>query len=95
MLDATYCSRLTADTFASVDVVTVRDLRNRGGEVLTRVARGEALIVTRDGVPVAEIRPLRRGTISSADLIARRAALPVLDVDAFRADVDSVLDAAV
>ena len=78
-----------------MDAVTVRDLRNRGGEVLTRVAHGEALIVTRDGAPVAEIRPLRRGTISSADLIARRAFLPAIDVDTFRADVDSVLDATV
>lgn len=32
-----------------MDVVTVRDLRNHGGEVLTRLAREEALIVTRDG----------------------------------------------
>ncbi|MFH5878813.1 type II toxin-antitoxin system Phd/YefM family antitoxin [Arthrobacter sp. NA-172] len=29
--------------------VTVRELRNQGGEVLERVARGEMLIVTRDG----------------------------------------------
>ena len=78
-----------------MDVVTVRDLRNRGGEVLTRVALGEALVVTRDGAPVAEIRPLRKGTVSSADLIARRASLPVIDVDTFRSDVDSVLDATV
>lgn len=78
-----------------MDVVTVRDLRNHGGDVLTRVARGEALIVTRDGAQVAEIRPLRRASVSSADLIARRASLPVVDVDKFRADVDAVLDATV
>ena len=29
--------------------ITVRDLRNHGGAVLDRVARGEALTVTRDG----------------------------------------------
>lgn len=78
-----------------MDVVTVRDLRNHGGEVLSRVAQGEALIVTRDGAQIAELRPLRRGTISSVDLIARRATLPAVDVNAFRADVDSVLDATI
>lgn len=75
-----------------MDVVTVRDLRNHGGDVLTRVAHGESLIVTRDGTEVAELRPLRRGSVSSAELIARRASLPVLDVEQFTADVDSVLD---
>ena len=40
----------------------MRDLRNRGGEVLDRVERGERLIVTRDGRAVAELRSLpRRG----------------------------------
>lgn len=78
-----------------MDVVTVRDLRNRGGEVLNRVAHGEALIVTRDGAHVAELRPLRRGTSSSADLIARRVSLPKVDVVAFRADIDAVLDATI
>lgn len=40
--------------------VTVRELRNHGGEVLDRVARGETHVVTRDGAEVAEIVPLRR-----------------------------------
>ncbi|MGB7163680.1 MAG: type II toxin-antitoxin system prevent-host-death family antitoxin, partial [Mycobacterium sp.] len=38
----------------------MRDLRNKGGEVLDRVERGECVIVTRDGRPVAELRPLPR-----------------------------------
>jgi prevent-host-death family protein len=67
-------------------MVTVRDLRNRGGEVLTRVARGAAVIVTRDGTEVAKIRPLRRATVSSADLIVCRTSPPVHDLDKFRAD---------
>ncbi len=73
----------------------MRDLRNHGGEVLTRVARGETLVVTRDGAEVAEIRPLRRGAVSPAELIARRRSLPDLDFDAFRRDIDSVLDATI
>lgn len=35
----------------------MRELRNHGGEVLDRVARGEVLVVTRDGAEVAELRP--------------------------------------
>ena len=75
-----------------MDAVTVRELRHHGGDVLTRVAHGESLIVTRDGAQVAELRPLRRVTVSSADLIARRASLPALDVKQLAADIDSVLD---
>ncbi|CAJ1582877.1 type II toxin-antitoxin system prevent-host-death family antitoxin [[Mycobacterium] wendilense] len=44
--------------------LTVRDLRNQGGEVLRRVERGERIIVTRDGAPVAELSPLPRPSVS-------------------------------
>ncbi|WP_448073152.1 type II toxin-antitoxin system Phd/YefM family antitoxin [Georgenia yuyongxinii] len=72
--------------------VSVRDLRNRGADVLGRVARGESLIVTRDGEPVASLSPLPRRLPSTEQLIARRRALPQLDVAALRADVDELLD---
>ena len=76
-----------------MDSVTVRDLRNHGGEVLDRVARGEALVVTRDGAEIAELRPRTRRSPSAADLIARRRHLPVVDPDALKRDLDRVLDA--
>lgn len=41
--------------------VTIRELRNHGGDVLARVARGETLTVTRDGEPVAQVSPLPAG----------------------------------
>lgn len=72
--------------------VTVRDLRNHGGEVLDRVARGETLIVTKDGRPVAELRPLRRPSVVAAELIRRRRLLPNIDDRGLRADVDAVVD---
>jgi prevent-host-death family protein len=72
--------------------VSVRDLRNRGGDVLARVQLGETLTVTSDGTPVAELRPLPRRSRSAAELVARRRSLPAVDVDALRADVDAVLD---
>jgi len=72
--------------------VTVRDLRNKGGEVLDRVERGERIIVTRDGRAVAELRPLPRRSVGPAELIARRKRLPLVDPEALRRDIDAVLD---
>jgi prevent-host-death family protein len=75
-----------------MDIVTVRDLRNHGGDVVTRVQQGETLIITRDGAEVAELRPLRRHPLPMAELIARRRHLPAVDIVAMRQDIDQVLD---
>lgn len=72
--------------------VTIRDLRNHGGEVIERVIAGEQLIVTRDGKPVAELRPLRRHPLNAGALLARWSRLAPIDPDALRADVDRHLD---
>lgn len=74
--------------------VTVRDLRNNSAEVLSRVARGERLSVTKDGDPVAAIVPLPRRALSAAELIARRQHLPAVDSATLRADIDDILDPA-
>lgn len=76
-----------------MNAVTVRDLRNNGGDVLDRVVRGESFVVTRDGAPVAELAPLRRRSAPPAELIARRRALPPVDPSALKRDIDAVLDA--
>ena len=72
--------------------VSVRDLRNRGGDVLARVQHGETLTITSDGTPVAELRPLPRRSRSATELVARRKDLPKVDTEALRADIDSILD---
>ena len=72
--------------------VTVRELRNKGGEVLSRVERGERVVVTRDGHPIAELIPLPRPSPGPAELIARRRRLPRVDPEALRRDIDAVLD---
>ena len=74
-----------------VDKVRVRDLRNRGGEILNRVVAGEALTVTRDGEPIAELRPLPRRPVPAGLLLQRWRRLPVVDPAQLRADIDSVL----
>lgn len=72
--------------------VTVRDLRNRGAEVLRRVAHGESLTVTRDGEAVANVVPLPRKALRAEDLISRRQAFPRMSSADLRADLDDLVD---
>lgn len=72
--------------------VNVRELRNNGGRVLDRVARGESLTVTRDGTPVAELRPVRRRSLTADELVRAARRLPSVDAARLRADVDTVVD---
>lgn len=73
--------------------VTIRDLRNRGGDVLDRISRGETLIVTRDGHPVAELRPLPRQPAKASVLLERWRNLPAVDPWRLRSDIDALMDA--
>ncbi len=72
--------------------VSIRDLRNHGGEVIKRVERGERLTVTRDGRQVAELRPLGPLPVKAAVLIERWSRLPRLDPACLRRDLDQVID---
>jgi prevent-host-death family protein len=71
--------------------VSIRDLRNHGGEVVDRAARGEQITITRSGKPVAELRPLRRA-LSAEALLERWRRLPPVDPAALRSDIDELLD---
>ena len=73
-------------------VVTVRELRNHGGEVLARVRNGETLTVTSNGNPVAELRPLPRHYLTTAELIERKKQLAPIDPRRLREDIDAVID---
>lgn len=72
--------------------VTIRELRNRGGEVVDRVAAGERITVTRDGRPVAELRPVRAGAVNARELLGRWRRLPHVDPVGARERLDRVLD---
>ena len=74
--------------------VTIRELRNEGGEVVDRAARGEQITITRSGRPVAELRVLRTplSTLSADALLERWRRLPDVDPVALRGDVDELLD---
>jgi prevent-host-death family protein len=72
--------------------VTIRELRNQGGKVLDRVERGETLTVTRDGRPVAELRPLPRPPLTREVLLERMRGVPRVDPGKLRADLDAIID---
>jgi prevent-host-death family protein len=75
--------------------VSIRDLRNRGGDIVDRAAAGEAITITRAGEAVAELRPLGVRPITAQRLIERWRSLPPVDERALRSDVDSALDASI
>ena len=71
------------------------ELRNENAKVMDAVTAGETFIVTRNGEPVAELRPLRAGRrtfISRAEVAALAAANVRIDRDQFRTDLDAVID---
>ncbi|MEX2183238.1 MAG: type II toxin-antitoxin system prevent-host-death family antitoxin [Chloroflexota bacterium] len=75
-----------------MDTVTIRELRNRGGDVIDRVAAGNPVTVTRDGRPVAELRPIRPPGLTASALLARWQRVPMIDSDRLRRDIDAVID---
>jgi prevent-host-death family protein len=72
-----------------------RELRNENSKVIDAVTAGETFVVTRNGEPVAELRPFRaaRRTFISREAVAVLAAAGVrIDRHRFRADLDHVID---
>jgi prevent-host-death family protein len=84
---------ITRDTLDPMARVTIRELRNQGGDVVDRAASGEQITITRSGRPVAELRPLRplRAPLSADSLLERWRRLPVVDPVALRDDVDELV----
>ena len=72
--------------------VTIRELRNHGGEVVDRAAAGEEITITRSGRPVAVLRPVHGPALAAGVLLQRRRSLPAVDPDALRGDIDRLLD---
>ena len=73
--------------------VSIRDLRNHGGDIVDRAARGEAITITRDGRPVAELSPIAARPLAAELLLERWSRLPAIDAQRLRADIDETLDA--
>ncbi|HZZ96844.1 MAG TPA: type II toxin-antitoxin system prevent-host-death family antitoxin [Jatrophihabitantaceae bacterium] len=75
--------------------IAQRELRNDNAKVIQAVTAGESFVVTRNGEPVAELRPFRAGrsTFISRDAVAALARANVrIDRQQFRADLDEAID---
>lgn len=74
-------------------IITQRELRNQSAEVRRDVEAGRTFVVTRDGTPVAELRPIRPRRFVPGAMIADAAArAPSVNARQFRADLDAVVD---
>jgi len=72
--------------------ITQRELRNSSGEIMRALDRGETFIVTRNSVPVGELRPLPRQFVSATAVAAAFACAPPIDRERFRGDLDAFVD---
>lgn len=75
--------------------IAQRELRNENAKVIDAVAAGETFVVTRNGEPVAELRPVRAGRrvfVSREEVAALAVAAVRIDRHLFRADLDRMID---
>ena len=71
--------------------ISQRELRNDSGKVMQALDAGDSFVVTRNGVPVGELTPVRRGTfVSSAAVLAAFARAPKIDAARLRKDLDAL-----
>jgi prevent-host-death family protein len=63
-----------------VKTITQREFRNNSAAVMDAVEAGETYVVTRNGVQVAEVRPVaRRRRLTAEELVEKRRGLPCVD----------------
>jgi antitoxin (DNA-binding transcriptional repressor) of toxin-antitoxin stability system len=73
--------------------ITQRQLRNESGEIMRELDRGESFVVTRNGVPVGELHPIRRRRFVPKDVaLAVFAGASPIEHDRLREDVDLIVD---
>jgi antitoxin (DNA-binding transcriptional repressor) of toxin-antitoxin stability system len=73
--------------------ITQRELRNESGRIMRALDRGRSFIVTRNGVPVGELIPLRqRMFVPTEAALDAFAGAPRVAAGRFRKDVDAVID---
>jgi prevent-host-death family protein len=73
--------------------ITQRELRNESGKIMRALDRGDDFVVTRNGVPVGELTPIRRRRyVRTADALETLRGAPAIDFKRFRRDVDALVD---
>ncbi|WP_280245738.1 type II toxin-antitoxin system Phd/YefM family antitoxin [Nocardia abscessus] len=70
-------------------VITQREFRNHSAAVMDAVEAGETFRVTRNGVEVAEVRPVsRKRRLTTEELVERHRKLPGVDFARMRQEAD-------
>lgn len=76
--------------------INQRELRNAAAKVLREVQAGQTVVITRNGEPVAELRPIQPRRFAPRTVLAEAATRAArIDAAQFRADIDAVVDPAV
>jgi antitoxin (DNA-binding transcriptional repressor) of toxin-antitoxin stability system len=71
--------------------ITQRELRNDSGRIMRELDQGASFVVTRNGVPVGELAPLRRHRFISAETaVALFRGAPPVDLELLRRDLDHI-----
>lgn len=74
-----------------VRVISQREFRNNSAAVMDAVEAGEIYHVTRNGVEIAELRPVqRRRRLSAEELVGRHRRLPPVDRARLRDEADEL-----
>ncbi|MGK8501874.1 type II toxin-antitoxin system Phd/YefM family antitoxin [Nocardia asiatica] len=72
-------------------VITQREFRNNSAAVMDAVEAGETFRVTRNGVEVAEVRPVdRKRRLTTEELVERHRKLPRVDFARMRQEADEL-----
>lgn len=73
--------------------ITQRELRNESGRIMRALDKGKSFTVTRNGVPVGELIPVRQRLFVPAEAaVAAFGGAPRIVHARFRKDVDAMID---
>ena len=73
--------------------ISQRELRNDSGRIMRGLDEGQSFIVSRNGTPVGELRPLRRHRFVSAHAaVEMYRDAPRVDAATLRHDIDDLVD---
>lgn len=73
--------------------ISLRELRDDGARIMRAVGAGTTFVVTSNGQPVAELRPLRRHTfVEKAAVLGMFRDAPAIDWTRMREDLDQTAD---
>ena len=73
--------------------ITQRQLRNESGRIMRALDGGKSFVITRNGVPVGELLPLRQRVFVTAEAAAAAfKGAPRVDIRRLRKEMDAAVD---